>query len=137
MARTGRAYPSRRTNYSVRPPQIAAAGMSFVTWPQTAPIKRVINPADWTGTVMASLEVHGSTSDAAKPLVCRLFNITTGSVMGGSEVDIASLTPERGESIRFALTPGNNIYRVDYGGVDFTDAHELRDAIVWIWVTPL
>lgn len=136
MARTGRAFPSQRTNFSVRPPQIASAARHFVTWPSDGAITRTIDPARYRGSLSAVLIVWGYTSVGGQPLEAYLRNVTTGNVVGGSGVSISATTKTEGRSAAFGLDPGRCEYRIEYGGIDGSVDHHNFDGGLELTITP-
>jgi hypothetical protein len=79
--------------------------------------ERLLDPADWDGTVVVYLEVHAKTNDAGSPFRARLFNDTLGFAVSGSELSTPAIVNTRARSGGFSLSAGSNVYHVQYGGV--------------------
>ena len=92
-----------------------------IQWTQFGNTFRLLNPANWDGTVTMYLECHGITANAAKPIYARLYNVTTGAEVSNSRVTNTEVTATDKEVrfrsvISFSLAGGENVYRVDFGG---------------------
>ncbi len=91
-------------------------------------IQRSLNPANYTGTVTAYLEVHMFTQTGST-MTARLRNVTTNTVLGGSSCTTSSTTETRVRSTGFSLDSGDNTYEVDFGG-DTGGFYTLLDAVL-------
>lgn len=91
-----------------------SAPLRWTAWGNT--ITRSEDPTHWAGTVTVKLEVHGKTSDAALPIRARLFNETTSTAIGPSEVSSTATSNTRVRSSSFSFQAGENVYHVEFGG---------------------
>lgn len=79
-------------------------------------IERQIDPADWLGTTIFYLEVHGFTANASFLYKARLWNKTNNQLISGSEVFTAATVVTRMRSSSFSLPAGSKLYEVQFGG---------------------
>jgi hypothetical protein len=96
-------------------------------------IERQLTPAQYGHNPTVYLEVHGQTDEASKPLLARLYNVTTAAAVAGSDISIASTTKVRARSGAFSLAAGINVYRVEFGGVPGPGGvYSLFDAVLLV-----
>ena len=96
-------------------PVISSAGANevFVSW---GLIERFIDPAEFAPSTTFFLEMGMFTSSAAVPVKARLFNITDGLVVSGSEATTTATSYTVVRSSSFSLSSGLKKYRIEYGG---------------------
>ncbi len=123
-ARTGRGFPSHIPKFIARFAQ-SAQTISFTSGATF--IQRSLNPANYTGTVTAYLEVHGQTSGPG--FTAHLQNITLGAPVSDAVVNLANTTKTRARSGAFSLDAGENVYEVEWGGA-VGGLYTLYDAVV-------
>lgn len=80
-------------------------------------LSRRLDPADWSSAPTFRLEVHAFTSIASFDYQARLYNVTDGAPVSGSEISSVATTLTRLRSGSFALPSGAKTYEVQYGGV--------------------
>jgi hypothetical protein len=91
----------------------AAVGVAWATWLNTT---RLINPNAYTSTVKFRLEVIVKTSASAVPVYARLYNMTDGVPVSGSQISSTATTSTRVRSDQFTLISGAKEYAIQYGG---------------------
>ena len=96
-------------------PVVSGAGVNdvFVSW---GLIERFIDPAEFAPSTTFFLEVGMFTSSASVAVKARLFNITDGLVVSGSEVTTTETSYTVVRSSSFSLSSGLRKYRIAYGG---------------------
>lgn len=93
---------------------LIAAGAEGFT--QFGNIIRLIAGSDFPSTALFYFEVTIRTQDPAKTAKARLYNITDGAVVAGSEVTTTSTTVVRLRSSALSLPSGAKEYRAEFGG---------------------
>jgi len=102
--------------------QATAAGLAptvstGIVYAKFGEIIASINPADYPTGITLKLLVVIWTSDAAKPVYARLYNVTDSAVASGSDVNSASTSPVEIISSALSLPSGAKTYRIEVGGL--------------------
>ena len=85
----------------------------FVQWGE---IERFINPSQYASGTVFLIEIGMFTSSASVAARARLFNITDGIEVPGSEATTTSTTYDVVRSSTFSLPSGLKKYRIEFGG---------------------
>lgn len=96
-------------------PVISGAGAAeeFTQW---GLIQRFTNPAQYALGTLYFIEVGMFTSSASVPVKARLFNVSDGVVVAGSEAQTTETGYDVVRSGTFSLPSGLKKYRLEYGG---------------------
>jgi len=93
---------------------VPPAGVSFA---QFGELTRLIGPSDFPATALFYFEAIIKTSSPVKVARARLYNVTDGIAVVGSEVTTTSTTAQRLRSTALTLASGAKEYRTEFGGV--------------------
>ena len=93
---------------------LVAAGAAGFT--QFGELTRLIDRSDFPSTALFYFEAIIKTQDPAHTAKARLYNITDGIVVSGSEITTTSTTTQRLRSGALTLPSGAKEYRTEFGG---------------------
>lgn len=93
-------------------PTVSNTAVVFGDWGE---ITRVIDVADYPDGALYYLEVILQTSNVAVPAFARIYSVTVGNEVDGSEISTTGTTPTRVRSAAITLTDSQT-YKVQFGG---------------------